>query len=243
MDRYALIIKLAFLLLLCSYADENSNSIAFLQDKTSKKIQLNEGQKLLSAARKRMRNKKNKPPKAISTSKADLTRIKKLAKMYQKLGYPETEIKEFLQIQPEQFKNNAELSQLYSETLFRIMEKEPNKFVKSTLKITDVRRKMMDRYLKSPIGDHVNLAKVHDRLQKEIQLQWQAYEPKLKSNNKEVLTREYNKYESFHRIFRKNNKRLREPSKLILLKKTESLRGTTRNPKPLQERRSDTIPK
>jgi len=244
MDKYAMIVKLTVLLLLFSYADENVASAGFIQDRPKKKVQLNEGQKLLSAARNRMRNKKNAKPKEIKTRNADLIETKKLARMYQKLKYEEIEIKQFLNIQPENFKNNAELSQLYNETLFRIMEREPRKFIRNTLRVSDVRRKMMDRYMKSPVGDNLNIKKMNDQLQKEVKTQWKAYEPKLRSNDKEVLTKEYNRYESLHRIFRSNNQRLKEPRRLTQLRKAEAIRAAPdRRVAPVIERRSDTIPK
>jgi hypothetical protein len=183
--------------------------------------QLNQGEILLSEARIRMRKKLTAPPQEITDPL--MGDLKTLARMSQKSNYDTLEIQKFLEIEPKKYKNNVEFSQLYNETLFRIMEREPRKFVKSTINTKENTRVNLNKQINAPVNDGLNTKSVKEKLQKEVQLQWQLREPNIETNDEQQITKEYENFKSVNTVFDGKKEQIREPRKLIEIRRRDSI--------------------
>ena len=241
MNRVYAIIATIFLLLSFSCGGDSSPGEADHE----RNDELNKGEILLSEARIRMRNKLSAAPQEITDPL--LGELAALTRMSQKSNYDTLEIQKFLEIEPEIFKNNIEFSQLYNETLFRMMEREPNKFVKSTINTNEKTRLFLKKQISTPVNDQLISEVVKNRLQREVQIQWQVREPKIESNDKQQITKEYENFKGVNRLFDGKNIQLREPRKLIEIRRRDSLQRhlnprPSLSPKPVIERSAlDTI--
>jgi len=199
------------------------SSVACTRDASQKDgiDDLNQGEILLSEARIRMRNKLTAPPQEITDPLGD--ELKKLAKMSQKNSYDTLEMQRFLEIEPADFQNNVEFSQLYNETLFRMMEREPKKFVKSAINSKEKAWQNLNEQIRTPVNDRLKTDVVKEKMQKEVQRQWQIRELNIESNDEQEITLEYEKFKTVNRVFDGRNEQLREPQKLIQIRRRDSI--------------------